>query len=710
MDESMTFGHVDSLGVRARVLVAAALSMAVGSAGAVPGYSYKLIAQVNNADYGSGYRLCSFALNNVGQVAYMVSRDTAYTDGTVELWFHDGTAPQLVYSAGVTDEISLRCNQLTGSSVPSNVGLRDDGLISFGLYTTNNEVVLAYGRAGVGIEGIAKNALGAGAYFVGPTINASGRAGFIHGAGGNAVTFGTVEGSVDGTTTIKSSATVSLQKGFVTAPAAAINDRNQAAAFYRDNYQAGDPVVLGFSDPSAAPGSQLRLLRLGTLLEVNPRPGQPSLNEKGMVAFGSPQNGSVGDPGRVLAIDPAGAASLITVADTTSGRFSDFGGITSINEFNQIAFQAFVGDPVNDFGVYVGNTLGADPIDVLVSGQVISMPGLTATYAGVAVLATQSLNDSGQVLFLARTVDAGDLLVLATPMAGLTLRQSEVAGCKSTTGTVTLMSPAPAGGTVVALSDTLTSATVPTSVMIPAGATRVNFTVRTTPVLVSEIGGVSVTHGGSTANRPLTVRPMGMLSVSLTPTSVVGGNMAVGRATLECNAVPGPIAVDLSSNNPGVAYPIAASVVVPQGLKSANFDVATNTVQTKSYATISGTANGITKSKKLAVNVAASVSPTRLGFGNQNVGTTSAPLSVTLTNRGATPFSVSAISLTGTGASWFAQTNNCPANLAAGASCTISVTFTPQTALSKTAKLSVATSGTSAPLGVSLSGTGLLPQ
>jgi hypothetical protein len=78
-----------------------------------------------------------------------------------------------------------------------------------------------------------------------------------------------------------------------------------------------------------------------------------------------------------------------------------------------------------------------------------------------------------------------------------------------------------------------------------------------------------------------------------------------------------------------------------------------------------------------------------------------------LTNKGAVPFSVSSISLTGTGAAWFAQTNNCPASLVAGASCVISVTFTPQTALTKSAKLSIATSATSTPLSVSLSGTGI---
>jgi hypothetical protein len=245
--------------------------------------------------------------------------------------------------------------------------------------------------------------------------------------------------------------------------------------------------------------------------------------------------------------------------------------------------------------------------------------------------------------------------------------------------------------------------------LVPAGATSKKFSVKTVPVEVAESGAVSATLDGKTLTQDLTVRPIGLTSVRLTPTKVVGSQPATGKATLECDAAPGPITVDLSSDNAGVAYPVAASVVVPQGLKSADFDVATNTVLAKSSATIAGTANGIAKSKKLTVNVAAAVSPTRLGFGNQNVGTTSGPLNATLTNTGAVPISITGVSLTGTGASWFAQTNDCPASLASGASCTISVTFTPLSAASKSAKVSIATSATATPLSVSLSGTGMLP-
>lgn len=75
----------------------------------------------------------------------------------------------------------------------------------------------------------------------------------------------------------------------------------------------------------------------------------------------------------------------------------------------------------------------------------------------------------------------------------------------------------------------------------------------------------------------------------------------------------------------------------------------------------------------------ASVSPANLNFGNQQVGTTSNPQPVTLTNQGSTPLTLP-LAITGVGASTpFGTSTNCIAAspLAAGASCTEQITFTP---------------------------------
>jgi hypothetical protein len=297
----------------------------------------------------------------------------------------------------------------------------------------------------------------------------------------------------------------------------------------------------------------------------------------------------------------------------------------------------------------------------------------------------------------------GDVSVLTN----LTLKSSFIAGCKSVIGTLTLSEPAPAGGLVVTITDTLAAALPPATVTIPVGATTKNFTIKSTAVAIQQNGMVTATLDETTRSQNLSVRPIGLLSLSLTPTNIAGGNSVTGIAKLECPAAPGPIMVDLASSNSSTALPVATSIAIPQGLSSQAFTVTTNAVLAKTSTSISGTANNIRKSKTLTVTPAAVASPTSLRFGNLAVGQTSPPLNVTLTNKGVTAVSVSSISLIGTNAAWFTQTSNCPASLPAGASCTIGVTFRPLAVSTRTAKLSIATNATSMPISVALSGTGL---
>jgi hypothetical protein len=99
---------------------------------------------------------------------------------------------------------------------------------------------------------------------------------------------------------------------------------------------------------------------------------------------------------------------------------------------------------------------------------------------------------------------------------------------------------------------------------------------------------------------------------------------------------------------------------------------------------------------------ALTASPSSMSFGNQTVASTSGAQSVTISNPGSTAASISSISA----ASPFAETNTCGTSLAAGGSCTVSVTFTPTTAGAATGSLSVSSSAPGSPLTVALSGTG----
>jgi len=84
----------------------------------------------------------------------------------------------------------------------------------------------------------------------------------------------------------------------------------------------------------------------------------------------------------------------------------------------------------------------------------------------------------------------------------------------------------------------------------------------------------------------------------------------------------------------------------------------------------------------------------------------SAPIPVTLTNTGGAPLSITSITISSGNPGDFAQTNNCGTTVAAGASCTINVTFTPTTTGSRISSVSVADNAVASPQTVSLSGTG----
>jgi hypothetical protein len=67
------------------------------------------------------------------------------------------------------------------------------------------------------------------------------------------------------------------------------------------------------------------------------------------------------------------------------------------------------------------------------------------------------------------------------------------------------------------------------------------------------------------------------------------------------------------------------------------------------------------------------VSTAVLSFGNENVGTTSNPQSVTISNFGGSPLAISSVSKS----AGFADTTDCPADLVASKTCTVRVAFQP---------------------------------
>lgn len=122
----------------------------------------------------------------------------------------------------------------------------------------------------------------------------------------------------------------------------------------------------------------------------------------------------------------------------------------------------------------------------------------------------------------------------------------------------------------------------------------------------------------------------------------------------------------------------------------------------------SGTSSGVPSDTTPTPTKNLTASTSSLNAGSVVVDTSSAPQVVTLTNQGTGDVQLATFDINPTTAD-FSQTNNCPAVLAAKASCTVSVTFRPRTEGTASATLSVINDGEQSPITIALSATGISP-
>ena len=99
---------------------------------------------------------------------------------------------------------------------------------------------------------------------------------------------------------------------------------------------------------------------------------------------------------------------------------------------------------------------------------------------------------------------------------------------------------------------------------------------------------------------PAAAAPASLTSVSISPSSITGGQPATGTVTLSGAAPAGGAVVSLTSANPAASPP--SSVTVAASALSANFTVITSTVTATTAGNIAASYGGITKSATLTVN------------------------------------------------------------------------------------------------------------
>lgn len=188
-------------------------------------------------------------------------------------------------------------------------------------------------------------------------------------------------------------------------------------------------------------------------------------------------------------------------------------------------------------------------------------------------------------------------------LSKVTAKPSPIAGSKTAKGTLTLSGPAPSAGESISVwssNPTVANPTVST-VTVPAGYATATFNITTYPVTSSTPVTIYASDGTNTKQTTLTVRPISVASVALSPNPAKGGTNVTGTVTLEAVAAPGSITVTLSSTNPSVANPTVSSITIPKGSKKGTFTVSTTTVTSNTVVTIKATSSGITKSKALTV-------------------------------------------------------------------------------------------------------------
>ena len=242
------------------------------------------------------------------------------------------------------------------------------------------------------------------------------------------------------------------------------------------------------------------------------------------------------------------------------------------------------------------------------------------TVASVANIKVSSGGVSGSAPL---TVNPAGVKVVQ--VSGLCLSLTSVVGGSISVATVGLTAPAPAGGFVVTVTAGV-GATVPATVVVPAGSTSAAFNITTAVVATTTNIVITAAGGGKSRTATLVVTPQKVTALAVTPVSVVGGRTIAGTVTVGGPAPTGGIVVALTSSKPAVTVP--ASVTVDAGATTASFVATAVPVSATSALTITATAGGA--SVKANVSVTAPVIAA-VGLSPLTVkGGTTSTLTVTL--------------------------------------------------------------------------------
>ena len=239
--------------------------------------------------------------------------------------------------------------------------------------------------------------------------------------------------------------------------------------------------------------------------------------------------------------------------------------------------------------------LAVPPSVVVPAGSSVLMlnlvGGAITDSASTTLTATLQGSTTGSVSTTVVTVGI-NALALTSLALSTNIVQGGAGAAGNLTGTVTIVGAAPPGGLAINLTSSDPSVQFPNgpTVTIPQYATSATFPITTTAVAatVKVTLTAMVTGNLSMVTQSLSVVPQPqVMSISLSPTSVVGGNSSLATVTLNGPAPQFGTTVMIQSSSTDAQAGI--SVTVPQNATSAIFAVTTLPVLASEVVTITAT-------------------------------------------------------------------------------------------------------------------------
>lgn len=291
-----------------------------------------------------------------------------------------------------------------------------------------------------------------------------------------------------------------------------------------------------------------------------------------------------------LLVKRLGVSSVITNAPSVVGG-SDVGGSVTIEHTT-------------------GNN--AMPITIGTSAPTVASPAVSPVNVPAGGYTTVGFNLHTQPVATTKTLTVSattngstkscTLIVDTIALTGMSISPSPVKGGLSAVATFTLAAEAPLPMRVL-LSDDASFVVTSSYVDVPQGATKGTFNVITYPTASDADAHVTAKLGRSSVTATVRVLAPSLKSITLKPTSVIGGNTVTGTANLFGSTGAFTKTVALTSSNTAVAT-VPASVTVPQKGYLANFPIPTVGVDTNTNVTITGTMDGLNQSATLTVRPA----------------------------------------------------------------------------------------------------------